>query len=152
MINQELRAQFELADFLFCRNEMPRAQVDELMQILAALNQDHHKDPPFASADDLYQKIDQIDDSKSWQSFSFSYAGNDLELENGNLASWKQETYQLVLRNAKSLIQEQLACSEFKDYMDYCPCQIFDDDGNRVWSDFMSGNWAWEQCVSLLVF
>ncbi|KAF8427570.1 hypothetical protein L210DRAFT_3614931 [Boletus edulis BED1] len=111
------RAQFELADFLFCRNEMPRAQ-----------------------------KIDQIDDSKSWQSFSFSYAGNDLELENGNLASWKQETYQLVLRNAKSLIQEQLACSEFKDYMDYCPRQIFDDDGNRVWSDFMSGNWAWEQC------
>ncbi|KAF8432344.1 hypothetical protein L210DRAFT_3311382, partial [Boletus edulis BED1] len=138
------QAQFELANFLFCRNEMPAAQVDELMQIWARLNHDQNQQPstpPFTSAHDLHQKIDQIDDSKTWKSFSFTYAGVDLEDE--CLPTWKQATYQLVVRDAKLLVQEQLACPEFKDYMDYYPQQIFGDDNQRIWSDFMSGNWAW---------
>lgn len=128
---------------------MPGAQVDDLMQIWAALNQDQPQPqpPPFASSHDLNQKIDQINDTKTWQSFSFSYNGADLGDE--NLPAWKKTTYQLSVRNAKALIQEQLACPEFKDSIDYCPRQIFGDHKNRIWSDFMSGNWAWEQCVSL---
>lgn len=126
---------------------MPSAQVDELMQMWAAHNQDEKKPPPFGSSQDLYHKIDQIDDSKAWQSFSFTYSGANLEDE--SLPSWKKDTYQLVVRNAKSLVQEQISCPEFKNSIDYCPRQTFGDHDNRIWSDFMSGNWAWEQCVSL---
>jgi hypothetical protein len=144
------QAQFELADFLFRKNEMSGAQIDELMQIWASLNKDpgsKFEFPPFASARDLYQKIDQIDNSKTWHSFSFTYA--DANLEDERLPTWQRATYQLVLRNAKSLVQEQLACPEFKNHMDYCPRQEFGDHQKCIWSNFMSGNWAWEQCVSL---
>lgn len=146
------QAHFELADFLFRKNEMSGARVDELMQIWAKLNQQEatHSDPPFTSANDLFQKIDQINASETWQSFSFSHTSADLpqdELE--NLPSWKQTTYELVIRNIKSVVQDQLACPELKNHIDYCPHQIFGDHNKRIWSDFMSGNWAWEQCVSL---
>ncbi|KAF8124100.1 hypothetical protein EV363DRAFT_1178461 [Boletus edulis] len=108
------QAQFKLADFLFHKNEMSKAQ------------------------------IDQIDSSKAWNSFSFTYAGADSMDE--DLPTWKQATYQLIVRDAKTLVQEQLSCPELKDHIDYCPHQIFGDHDNRIWSDFMSGNWAWEQC------
>jgi hypothetical protein len=146
------QAQFELADFLFRKNEMSKGQIDDLMQIWTFLNTkdskpDLKESPPFASAKDLYQKIDQIDDSKTWHSFSFTYA--DVDLEDVGLPTWKRATYQVVLCNAKSLVQKQLACPEFKDYMDYCPRQEFGDHQKHIWSNFMSGNWAWEQCMSV---
>jgi hypothetical protein len=72
---------------------MSGAQVDELMQIWSSLNKDSNlkESPPFASARELYQKIDQINDSKTWHSFSFTYA--DADLEDERLPTWKSASF-----------------------------------------------------------
>ena len=52
-------AQFEIADFLYRRKQMPGAQVDILFDLWAASGDDG-TEPPFSSHNDLYDAIDSI--------------------------------------------------------------------------------------------
>jgi hypothetical protein len=55
-------AKFELADFLFLTEQMSGKKISKLMEIWATYQQaagvDTDADPPFASAQDMYDKID----------------------------------------------------------------------------------------------
>ena len=53
------QAQFELANFLYRRNQMPGTQVDILFDLWAASGDDG-TEPPFTSHNDLYETIDSI--------------------------------------------------------------------------------------------
>ncbi|THH13423.1 hypothetical protein EW146_g6793 [Bondarzewia mesenterica] len=48
-------------------------------------------------------------------------------------------------RNPRMLIRNQLDNLDYADEIDYAPVQVFDADGQHVWSDFMMANWAWCQ-------
>src|SRR6266487_4402067 len=48
------RNEFELADWIFRRNQTPGTQIDDLMDIWGA----REGDPPFSNHDDLYSIID----------------------------------------------------------------------------------------------
>ena len=140
-------AQFELADFLFCRDEMSGGRIDELMDILAAL--DERGTPPFVNHEELYDLIDDISPGEKWECISIKHA--DVESfadEDFSVPTWKKGTYDMWIQDPKTLVQKQLANPELKDFIDYAPHQVFGHDHQRVWSDFMTGNWAWEQCVS----
>ncbi|KAI6094812.1 hypothetical protein F5141DRAFT_1191608 [Pisolithus sp. B1] len=117
----ESRAHFELADFIFCQNEMPGAQIDELMHIWASMP-GQAGTPPYTNHEHLYSTIDAISEGDApWTSFSME------SVEAGSLAggpSWKHSgTYEVVF--------------------------LFGEKGQHVWSDFMTGNWAWNQCNEL---
>jgi hypothetical protein len=59
------RPEFELADFLYSRDQMAGKKITELMDIWAAYGQIQETDPgngpPFANAQDLYDTIDSTE-------------------------------------------------------------------------------------------
>ena len=141
------RAQFELADLVYRRDEMPAGRIDDLMDIFAAL--DANGTPPYANHEELYGCIDAISPERTWQCLSFTHADASTIMDgDSSVPAWKKGTYDMWIRDPKSLVQRQLSNPEIKDFIDYAPRQVFGSNHQRVWSDFMTGNWAWEQCVS----
>ncbi|KAH7903265.1 hypothetical protein BJ138DRAFT_1020917, partial [Hygrophoropsis aurantiaca] len=59
--------------------------------------------------------------------------------------SWMHGEYEVWYRNPRELLRNQLSNPDFKGEFDYAPRRVFGDDDNRIWSDFMTGNWAWKQ-------
>ncbi|KAI5986581.1 hypothetical protein EDC04DRAFT_2873516 [Pisolithus marmoratus] len=111
----ESRAHFELADFIFHQNEIPGAQIDGLMHIWASMP-GQSGTPPYANHEHLYSTIDAISEGDApWTSFSME----SVEAGGSGGPSWKNSgTYEVVFH---------------------------DPQGQHVWSDFMTGNWAWNQ-------
>jgi hypothetical protein len=148
------RGHFELADLLFRRSQMPSEQVDDLMQILAAMSETGV--PPFAHGKDLHATIDSISvGNAEWQSFTVQHAdANALSgtTQDQDVPPWKLGEYTVWFRDPRELLQNQLSNPDFADAIDYAPRQVFGDKGQRVWSDFMTGNWAWKQCVSNFIY
>ena len=75
------RAEFELADFLFRKDQMSGNNINELMDIWATHQQELYDDdgatPPFANAQDLYNIIDGTEHGDvPWQAFSVKYNGD----------------------------------------------------------------------------
>lgn len=139
------RVEFETADFLFRRNQMPQAQIDTLFDIWAASTGALGGDPPFANHGDLYNTIDatKLGDAP-WQSFSAGYTG---ELPPGDTPPWMLAKYETWFRDPRAVARIQLANPDFAMEFDSAPLQVFGDHGKRRWQNLMSGNWAWEQAV-----
>ncbi|KAI5991664.1 hypothetical protein EDC04DRAFT_2872897 [Pisolithus marmoratus] len=134
---------FELADFLFCREQMSGGNINDLMHIWAAL--DEKGKPPFNSHSHLYQTIDDISQENSWDCLEMHH----VEANNPNAAPWKQSTYQICLHDAGKLVEQQLSNPGLKEFIDYSPQLVFGENHQRAWSNFMTGNWAWNQCNEL---
>ena len=60
-----------------------------------------------------------------------------------------EETYELTTRDTLLLLEQQLATSDFDKQMEYVPYQEFDAQGDRIYSNLMSGHWASREAVSL---
>ncbi|KAI0284149.1 hypothetical protein BC826DRAFT_919946, partial [Russula brevipes] len=142
----ESQADFELADFLFRKDQMSGNRIDELMEIWAAqqtaLYGDSETGPPFANARDLYNVIDATDlGDVPWQAFSVKYNG---EIPN-DPPNWMSASYDVWFRDPLTVMEGQIGNREFSEEVDYAPKQVFSRDNKRQFSDFMSGNWAWNQ-------
>jgi hypothetical protein len=138
------RAQFEIADFLYQRNQMPGAQIDVLFDLWAASGDDG-TEPPFASHNDLYETIDSIPlGDLPWTCFTVKYNGC---LPDGEVPPWMTADYEVWCRDVRMLLRSQLANPDFNGQIDYTPLQTFGPTGKREWSNLMTGNWAWKQAV-----
>jgi hypothetical protein len=60
------------------------------------------------------------------------------------------QEYELCTRDVRQVLHQQLATSAFKDQVDLVPYRQFNHSGSRVWSNLMSGDWAWKQAVSAI--
>jgi hypothetical protein len=101
---------------------------------------------PWCNADNLYNTIDSIQAGDApWKCYTFSYTGP----KPPSPPCWMEETYELSIRDALLVLEQQLATSDFHNHIAYVPYQEFDAVGNRVFSDLMSGNWAFRQAVNL---
>ncbi|KAG2107506.1 uncharacterized protein F5147DRAFT_774339 [Suillus discolor] len=108
---------FQLADFIFRRNQMPGKQIDELMQVLASFNEFNGK-PPFRSDTHVYDTIDAISlGDISWQSLSLKHA--EFETASPDDPLWKRSEYEVWFRDPRELIQNQLANPDFVNDIDY---------------------------------
>ena len=69
----ENRVEFEMADFLYRRNQMPATQIDHLMDVWAA-SLPEGDFPPYSDHGNVYGIIDSIPfgDAK-WESFTMTY-------------------------------------------------------------------------------
>ena len=145
------REEFELASFLFKRNQMPGTEIDELMQIWANTLPEGQNHPPFADHSDLYNTIDATTlGDAPWQSFSVTYSG-ELPVD-GNIPSWMLSEYDIWFRDPKVVLQNQLRNPDFKNEIDFAPYQKFDDHGEREWKEFMSASWGYQQAVRTFLF
>ena len=85
------------------------------------------------------------DKDVAWQAFSVQYHG---DIPNGSeVPCWKKESYDTWSRNPLKIAEAQLGNEDFACEMDYSPKRVFSEAGRRQYSDFMSGNWAWQQAV-----
>ncbi|KAG2754832.1 hypothetical protein P692DRAFT_20720601 [Suillus brevipes Sb2] len=141
------RLEFELADYIFTKNQTPAAQIDHLLDLWAAsllragadssqvLFTDHH---------DVYRTIDNtpLGDVK-WRSFSVKYTG---DIPDEGPTPWMTESYDVWFRDPHQVVQNMLANPDYAQEVDLRPYREFATETNeRQWQDFMSGDWAWNQ-------
>ena len=101
---------------------------------------------PWSSAEELYDTIDSIQSGDTpWKTYKFTYKGPKTD---GIAPKWMEQEYELNTRDVLAVVEQQLANSEFNGKFDYTPYQEFDATGERVWSNLMSGHWAWREAVS----
>jgi Plavaka transposase len=140
------RLQFELADFIFRRNQMSAGDINFILGLWAASLAVHNDKPPFSNAKDLYNTIDSTPlGDVPWQTFSLQHNGTK---PTSDVPSWMQAEYDVWFRDPKALVQNMLSNPDFKSDFDYAPFQEYTADGTHRFRDFMSGNWAWQQAVS----
>ena len=92
----------------------------------------------------MYATIDRIDSGGTpWECLKVSPNIDGEE----NPPSWMRAEYEVWYRNVDHVLTEMLNNPDFKDKFDYRAFTYVDQQGQRQWSDFMSGNYAWHQSV-----
>jgi hypothetical protein len=125
---------------------MSASNINTLLKLWATSLADYDKAPPFASHKDMYEKIDSSHlGGVRWETFSIQYEGT---LPDHDVPDWMTAENDVWFRDPLTLVHNMLSNPDFKDEFDYAPYQEYDRDGNHRFQDFMSGNWAWKQCVS----
>ena len=142
------RADFELADFLYHKEQMSGNNIDKLMEIWAAQQRAQYGDddpsPPFANARDLYNVIDATElGDVPWQAISITYDG---EIPD-NPPNWMSTPYEVWFRDPLLVMESQIGNRDFGYELDYAPKKVFSQTRTRQFCDLMSGDWAWEQAV-----
>ncbi|KAF8221283.1 hypothetical protein L208DRAFT_1328845, partial [Tricholoma matsutake] len=142
--------QFEVADFLFCQNQMSAGDINCMLNLWAASLAIHNDEPPFSNTTDLYRTIDSTPlGDVAWESFSLQYNG--VQPAEG-VPSWMQAEYDVWFRDPCALVHNLLSNPDFKSDFDYMPFQEKTTDRVHRFQDFMSGNWAWHQAVNSFYF
>ena len=138
------RTEFELADFLYRRNQMPADDIDMLLDIWASKDLKHDDCPPFADHDDMYETIDAIPHGDvAWECFSTSYQGDKPE----DAPAWMNADYEVWFRDPRTVVNNMLGNQDFRHQFDYSPFREYDGADTRQFENFMSGDWAWQQAV-----
>jgi len=141
------RAGFELADLLFKKAELSQRDTDELLSLWSATLVPHDDTPPIANHRNLHAQIDAIKlGSVPWESWTGRYQGH--RPKNSAAPNWMNEDYHLWYRDPRKVVHNILLNPDFNTTLDYTPYREF-QDRKRRYCDFMSGNWAWDQCVSV---
>ena len=109
------RAEFELAVFLFHRNEMSGGDINTLFR--GTMLDTHHDKLPFQNHKELYNIIDStpLGDAQ-WQSFTIKY---DRDVLDGKRPVWMDIEHEVWFHNPKQLLEMMLACPDFADEFDY---------------------------------
>lgn len=117
------------------------------MDLLAAYYGDKGKPPPFANTRDLQNAIDSIETGDvPWQSFNISYSG---PKPDGDTPAWMNEEYTVWYRCPQQLLINQLGDRSLGKEMDWAPKRVYRRGLKREYGNFMTGNWAWEEAVSV---
>jgi len=88
--------------------------------------------------------IDQIDEGViPWMTYIFWYGGPQPE----NPPAWMTGVYEFNVRDSLAVLEALLASDEFDGHFDYVPYKEYDPSGNRIYSNLMSGQWAFTEAV-----
>lgn len=106
--------------------------------------------PPFANHVDMYRTIDStpLGDVR-WQCFTMRYADDDIPEPRSNTPKWMTDTHEVWYRDVRTIVKHMLSNPDFNGKIDYAPLREFSAEGNRRLRNFMGGDWAWKQAVSL---
>lgn len=143
------RVEFELADLLYRRNQMPQAQMNNLFNIWSACMVAAHKDltedsAPFSNVKDFLATIDDIKVGNApWQSFVCGHSG---DIPEGS-PSWMKAEYEFWYRDPLAVIENMLKNPDFCGEFDFVPYKEYNQHGVRRYCDFLSGDWSFEQAV-----
>ncbi len=125
---------------------MSTSNINTLLKLWATSLADYDKAPPVVSHKDMYEKINSSHlGDVQWETFSIQYEGTQPDHD---VPDWMMAENDVWFRDPLTLIHNMLSNPNFKDEFNYAPYQEYDQDSNHQFQDFMSGNWAWKQCVS----
>ncbi|KAG2040104.1 hypothetical protein BDR03DRAFT_1034319 [Suillus americanus] len=141
------RVEFELADYLFTKNQTPAHSIDHLLNIWAALLiHASSKSTIFSDHCSVYKAIDNTPLSNvKWESFTVKYTGN---IPEEGTAPWMADSHEVWFRDPRKVIRNMLANPDFAVEMDLRPYREFTTKNDESqWKDFMSGDWAYKQDI-----
>ena len=128
---------------------MSKSNIDDLFTILGTRAAGGDSTAPFENCAELYTTIDSITEGEvPWDSFTVQYNGPRPETD---IPQWMDEKYQVFYRNPHEVIKLMLANKAFDGSFDYTPYRQY-ENGQRVWNDFMSGNFCWKQAVRTFLY
>lgn len=118
------------------------------MDLWAATLLEHGARPPFDGCHSLYNTIDSIPLSDvKWQWFKVQYTG---EISALNPPAWMQQSYEVWYHDVQEVVHRMLRNPSYADEIDLRPFWEFSTEGDQhQYCDFMSGDWAWDQAVSV---
>lgn len=126
---------------------MSAPDINYLMEIWALSMAKHNDLGPFNSYEHMYAAIDATSHGDApWQCFSTSYNGPTTSTS----PSWKHAEYEVWYRDPDKVLQNLLDNPDFRGQFDYAPYVELGADGERKWSDFLSGNYSWRHSVSTI--
>jgi hypothetical protein len=132
---------------------MSASNIDTLLDLWASTLLKHNEPPPFANHADLYNTIDSTPlGDVAWQSFSLRYNGDEVAEPEGTLPQWMTSEYEVWFRDPHTIIKNMINNPDYNHHTDIAPVRIFDSNGIRVYQNFMSGDWAWEEAVRSIGF
>ncbi|TFK17359.1 hypothetical protein FA15DRAFT_683552 [Coprinopsis marcescibilis] len=121
--------------------------LDVWLAAVVNASQDPNATIPWSSARELYATIDKIQHgSAPFVSIPFKYAGPLPD----DPPTWMTEEYNLSVHDTQQVIRDQLASPEFALQFDPRPYRQFNNDGERIWSNLLSGDWAWEEADKIM--
>ncbi len=141
------RPSFEFAERAFEKCTTSRENVDHELRVWASwfLLQGHNA-TMYRDVDHLLATIDAIPlGDIPWYSFSMRYTGP----INGDSPSWKTATYTVHARNTFAVQAYLLQNQDFVQGFNYIPYKAYTSNGDRVWTNLMSGEWAWKRAVRI---
>lgn len=148
------RLAFDWAYYHYVRLQSSKSEILEGLDIWRATVVKHTcadltgDEVPWRNADELYETIDTVQAGDApWKCYQFSYSGP----KPPTPPRWMEQTYELNARDVLHVLEQQLATSDFRDQTTCVPYQEYDPSGNRVYSNLMSGDWAFGQAVSFFV-
>ncbi|KAJ7093512.1 hypothetical protein C8R44DRAFT_989924 [Mycena epipterygia] len=139
----ESRTDFDFAQFHFVRLQSSAADINTALDLWAASVLKYGGTVPWKNSDELYATIDEIQSGHMpWNTYEMRYTG---PLPPGAAPRWMTQTYEVCTRDLRAVLHHQLETTGFKDTIDMIPYRQFNHAGKRVWSNLMSGDWAWKQ-------
>ena len=136
--------QFKTADFLFRRAEMSAGNIDDLLDLWAESMENSYDSPPFESHEHVYETIDATHYGDApWKCFTVSYSGEASQ----PCPTWQKDIWEVFYRDPDVVLSQMLGNPDFHGQFDYASYVHLDKGGSRIWSDFMSGNFAFCQSV-----
>ncbi|KAH9022636.1 hypothetical protein EDB85DRAFT_2151663 [Lactarius pseudohatsudake] len=107
------RVEFEVADFLFRRNQMSAGDIDFILSLWAASLAPHNDKPPFSKATQMYHTIDEIPLGEvQWQSFTLQFNGT---RPTNMVPSWMEGDYNVWFRDPRILVHNLLSVTSTTD-------------------------------------
>ncbi|KDQ54264.1 hypothetical protein JAAARDRAFT_196640 [Jaapia argillacea MUCL 33604] len=143
----ESRLDFDFAYHHFIEIQDSEGSINKALEMWATSLLEHDNSPPWRNAQELYDSIDSIQTGDSpWKTYKISYQG---PLPVGTPLKWMTETYELVTRDSLKLVENQILTTDWKRDINPIPYQQFDKGGQRIWSNLMSADWAYNQATEI---
>ena len=144
------RTEYEAAQFIFHQAKLSTRNIDTLCDLWAATLLEHGDTPPFANHTDLFNTIDSTPlGDVPWQTFPLNYNLNAAGEAPDDVPSWMTSVYNVWFRDPRQVVRNMIDNPDYSNQFDSAPTRIFDSKGHRQYQDFMSGDWVWEEAVSL---
>ncbi|KAJ3551631.1 hypothetical protein NM688_g4593 [Phlebia brevispora] len=136
------RLTFELAEFLFKKEQMPQNNINHLLRLWAASLLPYGAAPPLADFEEMHAVIDGCSHGDApWSAFTAAYRGP----KPPNPPSWMTATYEVWHRNARVCARNMLSNPDFAKEFDTTPYREYDSKLERRYTNLMSGDWSWRQ-------
>ncbi|TFK23906.1 hypothetical protein FA15DRAFT_656387 [Coprinopsis marcescibilis] len=109
---------------------------------------DGAKNVCWRTANNLYASINEVQAGSA--PFHTVYLQYDGPIPEHDPPKWMTEPIPLCTQNAQEVVLQQLRNREFEDKFNTVPYQEFDATGDRVYSNLLSGDWAWEEATVIV--
>lgn len=131
---------------------MSAGNINILMELWERLSATSDRDgcTPFTNSGAMYRHIDAITYSKlDWLSFTLLYGdeSDDPEVQ----PAWMKDPQIVWYRDPLSVLRSVIANPAFNGSFDYTPYHEY-RHGVHHFQNFMSGDWAWRQAVSIFSY